>query len=566
MVAPQTLPASAQTPVGRPTSNAGQRNPNSGGARPAWAGAAFTTVLHASAQSASVTAVANPQLAPAGIIPTPDDPPAVCAQSESPAASSLVGQGQSVASTAKRRAIASEIGKIFPETHTRSLPRDETQIGQRAQIADPTLAPPLPLQSQVQPQSQLQLPPQQPQSGPNLIVQSAQIQTSQPAAGAQLVPEPSSLPPTASQTPPEALVDELSLRDMATANSGSAPPSDRLAGTLSGNGHGRSAKSDGLASSASARLRATAEAVGASDRASSAWSGPPPLASGVAQSAAGQPVAAPSASPAVSRHTKTVEVTKMAAEEAPQSVPTVPTASSSPLAPTATATDWSAPAAADVRASSQAASIIAPTSVVPAEAALLNTIAPTPPATTLPVHAASSASLSAATPADQAAPALLSLTQGPGSRTLILQLDPAELGLVHIRLDRPEQGPASVSLTVQRPETLALLVHDQAQLHRALDQAGVPADGRTITFHLARSEPVAAAGSVSTATPDFGHSPGAQAGGSGQGRGTAPNDGSGAQGGHARRDPASDGSGASTVDDNNNIVPAWARAGVDITA
>ena len=37
---------------------------------------------------------------------------------------------------------------------------------------------------------------------------------------------------------------------------------------------------------------------------------------------------------------------------------------------------------------------------------------------------------------------------------------------------------------MQRPETLALLLRDQPQLQQALDQAGVPSDGRHLVLQL----------------------------------------------------------------------------------
>ena len=83
--------------------------------------------------------------------------------------------------------------------------------------------------------------------------------------------------------------------------------------------------------------------------------------------------------------------------------------------------------------------------------------------------------ITAPSPAAQVAPALCSLAQASdGSSRLTLRLDPAELGHVQIRIDRPQDAPARVEITAERPETLALLQRDQPQLQRALDQAGVP--------------------------------------------------------------------------------------------
>ena len=41
-----------------------------------------------------------------------------------------------------------------------------------------------------------------------------------------------------------------------------------------------------------------------------------------------------------------------------------------------------------------------------------------------------------------------------------------------------------MEIRVEKPETLGLLVHSQPQLHQALDQAGVPAAGRSLSFSL----------------------------------------------------------------------------------
>ena len=70
-----------------------------------------------------------------------------------------------------------------------------------------------------------------------------------------------------------------------------------------------------------------------------------------------------------------------------------------------------------------------------------------------------------------------------------MRLDPPELGRVQVRIDRPTDAPARVEITVEKAETLTLLLRDQPQLQRALDQAGVPAEGRSVTFHIASPEP-----------------------------------------------------------------------------
>jgi flagellar hook-length control protein FliK len=88
-------------------------------------------------------------------------------------------------------------------------------------------------------------------------------------------------------------------------------------------------------------------------------------------------------------------------------------------------------------------------------------------------------------PASQIAPVVVSLAHGSsGSQHLTVRLDPPDLGNVQIRLERPADAPARIEITAQRPETLALLQRDQPHLQQALDQAGIPAEGRTLSFHL----------------------------------------------------------------------------------
>jgi hypothetical protein len=93
-------------------------------------------------------------------------------------------------------------------------------------------------------------------------------------------------------------------------------------------------------------------------------------------------------------------------------------------------------------------------------------------------------------PAQQIAAPLVALGSGPDqSRRMTVRLDPAALGAVQVRVDRPKEGPARVEITVERPETLSLLLRDQPQLQRALDQAGIPSEGRNVVFQVAAPDP-----------------------------------------------------------------------------
>jgi flagellar hook-length control protein FliK len=79
----------------------------------------------------------------------------------------------------------------------------------------------------------------------------------------------------------------------------------------------------------------------------------------------------------------------------------------------------------------------------------------------------------------------VSLALGPDAR-LDLTLDPVELGRVEVAIER--QGKeAVVSLRAERPETLALLQRDRAELERALSDAGLrnaEGGGPSLSFGL----------------------------------------------------------------------------------
>jgi flagellar hook-length control protein FliK len=163
---------------------------------------------------------------------------------------------------------------------------------------------------------------------------------------------------------------------------------------------------------------------------------------------------------------------------------------------------------------------------------------------------------SGASPADQVSPVLVSLGRSQGTQQVTVRLDPPELGRLQIRLEQPTDGPARVVLTAERPQTLDLVARDQVRLHRALDQAGVPADGRTVTFRL---QPSTASNAAATTAL-----PGAQT------AGTPTGDGGGSADRGARRStpvsaepsPAD----ANHAEDDTPQTVRWLRAGIDITA
>ena len=157
----------------------------------------------------------------------------------------------------------------------------------------------------------------------------------------------------------------------------------------------------------------------------------------------------------------------------------------------------------------------------------------TPPATSAAASVTASAPPATAAAA-QVAPVLVQAVHAGGAKHVTVQLNPDELGHVQIRIERGTDGSAAVQVLVERPETLKLLIQDQAQLHRALDSAGLPQDGRSLTMTLN--------------TPDAGNaSRQSDAGPPGQGFSRGQPD--------RRYEPPAQPSRA-----------AWLRAGVDITA
>jgi hypothetical protein len=162
----------------------------------------------------------------------------------------------------------------------------------------------------------------------------------------------------------------------------------------------------------------------------------------------------------------------------------------------------------------------------------------------------------AASPAAQLAPALVQMGHAPdGAQRLTVRLDPPELGLVQVRIDRPAEAAARVEITVEKPETLTLLLRDQPQLQHALDLAGVPAEGRSVTFHVASPEP------SRNSEPATAPAPGVAAGGlSGDGSHGAPR-----QGGQSGRQQTSAQDGRETEFTPIGLS-GWLRGGLDITA
>ncbi|PZP47966.1 MAG: hypothetical protein DI601_01745 [Azospirillum brasilense] len=115
-----------------------------------------------------------------------------------------------------------------------------------------------------------------------------------------------------------------------------------------------------------------------------------------------------------------------------------------------------------------------------------STASPSPvPASPQPAGQASAARPLPPPPAGQIAPVVVGLGLGTEAEGRVeVVLEPAELGRVEIRLER-DGGKASLHVQAERPETLALLQRDGAELNRALSQAGLaPEGGLSMSFSL----------------------------------------------------------------------------------
>ncbi len=228
-------------------------------------------------------------------------------------------------------------------------------------------------------------------------------------------------------------------------------------------------------------------------------------------------------------------------------------------------TSIATPAAADFAAQPMPAQAGIPQAVGaqdPAQAQAVLTPQPGPSAIPSATPISAAAALPAAAsgePAAQIVPAMLAMHSANGAQNIMLRLTPAELGTVQIQVTRDHDGTASVSVLVERPETLRLLLHDQAQLQYALTQAGLPQD-RTLSLQQAPAGSFASQ-DHGTFTRDLGQNAGQGAGGD---PGQASRDG-GARQGSAQGQGTRSGSGRA-ASGLQSYASAWQTAGIDITA
>ncbi|MBM3555268.1 MAG: hypothetical protein FJX47_06920, partial [Alphaproteobacteria bacterium] len=86
-------------------------------------------------------------------------------------------------------------------------------------------------------------------------------------------------------------------------------------------------------------------------------------------------------------------------------------------------------------------------------------------------------------PAEQVAVQIQRAMQTGKSR-ITVELDPAELGKVEVRLDIDRRGQVMASVVAERPDTLDMLQKDARSLEKALASAGLSADMANLNFSL----------------------------------------------------------------------------------
>ncbi len=172
-------------------------------------------------------------------------------------------------------------------------------------------------------------------------------------------------------------------------------------------------------------------------------------------------------------------------------------------------------------------------------------------------------------PAVQVAPAVMTLAKDvDGNQQMTVRLHPADLGTVQVRIERSSSGATQVEFTTDKADTLQALQRDQVALHRTLDDAGIPAAGRTISFHIMQTTPSSSTG----AGPDQDRSHHAAPGWAADGSTDPSGNGANGRGSYSAREAnrwsggrANDSS--ASVTDLRPIASAQTyRIGLDITA
>ncbi|HEV2651342.1 MAG TPA: flagellar hook-length control protein FliK, partial [Rhizomicrobium sp.] len=125
-----------------------------------------------------------------------------------------------------------------------------------------------------------------------------------------------------------------------------------------------------------------------------------------------------------------------------------------------------------------ASAVAAPTAPAPVAA----------PQAQLQLHAQLQASNTDATPNLPALAVQIATHSDDGQKHFNIRLDPPELGRVDVHMTVDDQGKAQATLSVEKPQTLALLQKDAPELQRQLKDAGLDLSQNGLNFSLRQQQ------------------------------------------------------------------------------
>jgi flagellar hook-length control protein FliK len=110
------------------------------------------------------------------------------------------------------------------------------------------------------------------------------------------------------------------------------------------------------------------------------------------------------------------------------------------------------------------------------------------PQAQLQLHAQLQASTTDATPNLPALAVQIATHSDDGQKHFNIRLDPPELGRVDVHMTVDDQGKAQATLSVEKPQTLALLQKDAPELQRQLKDAGLDLSQNGLNFSLRQQQ------------------------------------------------------------------------------